>query len=239
MSYYKDFREYLARSRPTACCAACPLPHRQRHRADAARAAAVPGPAVGAAYGLPLRGRHRRDGRVYPGPVAVGVLGANREVYAKALGCAPDEITERWAEVHENYIEPQLVDDGPVMEEIHVGRRPAGARRHPRVPASDLDARLRPGAVLHLAVLGDEGPGDRRQRNVGTYRVMVKAPGRAGMMAHQSQHIGLHLQSRRASAVSTLQAAIILGCTPAVGLCSVAKVPVRRRRVRRRRRHRR
>jgi len=34
-------------------------------------------------------------GRQYPGPVAVGVMGANREVYAKALGCAPGTVKSR------------------------------------------------------------------------------------------------------------------------------------------------
>ena len=103
-----------------------------------------------------------RRGARYPGPVAVGVLGANRAVYAKALGCAPDEITERWAagpqELHRAAPRRRRPRDGGDPRR----RRRARARRHPRVPAPHLDAGVRPGAVLHLAVLGDQGPGDRR-----------------------------------------------------------------------------
>ena len=102
-------------------------------------------------------------GRQYPGPVAVGVMGANREVYAKALGCAPDDIAERWAEVHGGgYIEPVLVDDGPVLEEIHVGDDLLEHDGILEFPHPISTPGLRPGAVLHLALLGDQGPGDRR-----------------------------------------------------------------------------
>ena len=102
-------------------------------------------------------------GRQYPGPVAVGVMGANREVYAKALGCAPDDIVERWAEVHGGgYIEPVLVDDGPVLEEIHVGDDLLEHDGILEFPHPISTPGLRPGAVLHLALLGDQGPRDRR-----------------------------------------------------------------------------
>ncbi len=176
-------------------------------------------------------------GRKFDGPVAVGVLGANRAVYAKALGCAPDGITERWAEVHKNYIPPRLVDDGPVMEEIHVGD---GLLEHDGIlefphPISTPGFDPAPYFTSPFWVTKDPETGDR---NIGTYRVMVKGADRAGMMAHQSQHIGLHLQSARSQG-KMLEAAIIVGCTPAVGLCSVAKIPYGVDEYDRRRRHRR
>jgi len=223
MSYYKDFREYLD------ALEADGLLRRVHSRIDKDTELM---PLVRLQFrGLPSEDRTAflfedvtdAMGRVFPGPVAVGVLGANREVYAKALGCTPDEIVDRWAEVHQNYIEPRVVDDGPVMEEIHVGD---GLLEHDGIlefphPISTPGFDPAPYFTSPFWVTKHPDTGDR---NIGTYRVMVKAPGRAGMMAHQSQHIGLHLQAARQHG-KHLQAAIILGCTPAVGLCSVAKVP--------------
>lgn len=223
MTYYRDFREYIA-----ALEAADLL---RRVRTPICKDTELM-PLVRLQFrGLPVEQRTAfvfedvRDatGRKYPGPVAVGVLGANRAVYAKALGCAPHEISERWAAVHKNYIEPRLVDDGPVMEEIHVGDdvlEHDGILEFPH-PISTPGFDPAPYFTSPFWVTKDPETGDR---NVGTYRVMVKAAGRAGMMAHQSQHIGLHLQSARRKG-KMLEAAIILGCTPAVGLCSVAKIP--------------
>lgn len=223
MAYYSDFREYIAaleadgllrrvKSRICKDTELMPLVRLQFRGLPAEQRTAFLFEDVTDA-----------NGRTFPGPVAVGVLGANRAVYAKALGCAPDEITERWAEVHRHYIEPRIVSDGPVMEEVHVGDdvlEHEGILEFPH-PISTPGFDPAPYFTSPFWVTRDPATGDR---NVGTYRVMVKAGGRAGMMAHQSQHIGLHLQSARRMG-KVLQAAIIVGCTPAVGLCSVAKVP--------------
>jgi 4-hydroxy-3-polyprenylbenzoate decarboxylase len=223
VSYYKDFREYVAaleadgllRRVTTPICKDTELM-----------------PLVRLQFrGLPAEQRTAflfenvtdQLGRRYPGPVVVGVLGANRAVYAKALGCAPDGITERWSEVHSRYIEPRLVADGPVMEEIHEGDdvlEHDGILEFPH-PISTPGFDPAPYFTSPFWVTKDPETGIR---NVGTYRVMVKAAGRGGMMAHQSQHIGLHLQRARERG-ENLEAAIILGCSPAVGLCSVTKIP--------------
>ena len=123
MSYYKDFREYIATLESAGLL--------RRVRTPICKDTELM-PLVRLQFrGLPAEERTAfvfedvtdTMGRKFPGARAVGVLGANRAVYAMALGCAPDEITERWAEVHKSYIEPRLVDDGPVLEEIHVGDR--------------------------------------------------------------------------------------------------------------------
>jgi 4-hydroxy-3-polyprenylbenzoate decarboxylase len=223
VSYYRDFREYVV----------------ALEGADLLRRVRTPickdtelMPLVRLQFrGLPAEQRTAflfedvtdATGRSFPGPVVVGVLGANRAVYAKALGCAPDEITERWAEVHGDYVEPRLVDDGPVLEEVHEGDallEHDGILEFPH-PISTPGFDPAPYFTSPFWVTKDPETG---VRNVGTYRVMVKAGAKAGMMAHQSQHIGLHLQSARRRG-EVLEAAIVVGCTPAVGLCSVAKIP--------------
>ena len=121
MSYYRDFREYVAaleadgllRRVTTPICKdteLMPLVRLQFRGLPAEQRTAFVFENVTDALG-----------RDYEGSVAVGVLGANREVYAHALQCAPDDIDERWSEVHRRVIPPRLVESGPVMEEIHVG----------------------------------------------------------------------------------------------------------------------
>ncbi|MHB8868847.1 MAG: UbiD family decarboxylase [Thermoleophilia bacterium] len=162
-------------------------------------------------------------GRRYRGSLAVGVLGANRGVYAAAMGCLPEGIRERWAEVHRSYVAPNMVADGPVKEEIHVGDglfEHEGLLEFPH-PISTPGFDPAPFLTSPYWITKDPETG---VRNVGTYRGMVKGAGRTGVMAHQSQHIGLHLQKARARG-QNLEAAVVVGCIPAVGLCSVAKIP--------------
>jgi 4-hydroxy-3-polyprenylbenzoate decarboxylase len=163
-------------------------------------------------------------GREYPGPVAVKSWAPTATSTPRPSAAHPTRIGARWAEVHGGgYIEPVLVDDGPVLEEVHVGDdllEHDGILEFPH-PISTPGFDPAPYFTSPFWVTKDPETG---ARNVGTYRVMVKGPGRAGMMAHQSQHIGLHLQTARKRG-EMLEAAIIVGCAPAVGLCSVAKIP--------------
>jgi UbiD family decarboxylase len=223
MTYYRDFREYVAaldadgllrrvKSRICKDTELMPLVRLQFRGLPPEQRTAFLFEDV-----CDARGCH------FEGPVAVGVLGANRAVYAKALGCAPQEITERWADVHKAYVEPRIVADGPVFEEIHVGDallEHEGILEFPH-PISTPGFDPAPYFTSPFWVTKDPETG---RRNLGTYRLMVKAADKGGMMAHQSQHIGLHLQCARRRG-EMLPAAIILGCTPAVALCSVAKVP--------------
>jgi len=167
---------------------------------------------------------HDLRGRKYNGSLAVCVLGGSREIYAVALGCEPADITMKWAHVHQHYIEPKLVKDGPCKEEIHVGENlleHEGILEFPH-PISTPGFDPAPYFTSPYWVTKDPETG---QRNVGTYRAMVKGPARTGVMAHQSQHIGIHFQKIQRQGKHRLEAAVVIGCVPAVGLCSVAKVP--------------
>src|SRR5438552_15945741 len=61
-------------------------------------------------------------GGASPFRVGVGVLAASKYVYAAGLGCKPEEIASRWEHALANRIEPIIVEDGPVHEEIHAGK---------------------------------------------------------------------------------------------------------------------
>lgn len=163
------------------------------------------------------------EGRKLGGSLAVGVLGANRAIYAAGLGCAEDEIAERWAEIHRSYVPPRIVDTGSVKEEIHLGEgllEHGGILEFPH-PISTPGFDPAPFFTSPYWVTKDPENGER---NIGTYRAMVKAPDRTGVMVHQSQHIGIHFEKCRAMG-KKLEAAVVIGSVPAVGLCSVAKLP--------------
>jgi len=59
--------------------------------------------------------------RKYDGSVLCGGLAASRWVYGLGMGCAPEEIVQKWQRALAHPIEPILVENGPVQEEVHMG----------------------------------------------------------------------------------------------------------------------
>ncbi len=166
---------------------------------------------------------HDSRGRKFSSPVAVGVLGASRLVYAAALGCEPDEIGEKWSRALRNPIPPRLVDTGPVKEVVLKGEeleRSEGIDAFP-IPISTPGFDPAPYLTSPYVVTKDPETGTV---NVGTYRAQIKGGMKTGLMTHQTQHIGIHLSKARKLRVS-LPAAIIIGSVPALGMVSVAKLP--------------
>ncbi len=60
-------------------------------------------------------------GKRYDIPVLVASHAASKEVYAIGMMCEPDEIMQKWAEAQLHPIQPKIVKDGPVHEEVHLG----------------------------------------------------------------------------------------------------------------------
>lgn len=166
-------------------------------------------------------------GKSYDCRVAVGVLGASREIYKMALGVADDEgpgaVAERWNQALSRPIPPRLVKKGPVKDVVLTGReisRPDGGLLRFPVPISNPGFDGGPFLTAPYVVTKDPDSG---VPNVGTYRCMIKGPNKTGVSVPPAQHIGIHFHKCRERKVS-LPAAIVLGCSPAIGLASVAKV---------------
>jgi len=162
-------------------------------------------------------------GRKYDAKVGVALIGASREVYAIALMCKVEEIREKWVKALENPIEPQIVGSGPVKEEIHVGGKleeHGGLEEFP-IPISTPGFDPAPFITAPYWVTKDPETGIR---NVGTYRAMVKGRTKTGVLAALAQHIGIHLQKCKAAG-KPLEAALVIGGPPVVGMTSVAKIP--------------
>ncbi|MBI2228366.1 MAG: UbiD family decarboxylase [Deltaproteobacteria bacterium] len=167
------------------------------------------------------------QGRDYDCRVAVGALGASREIYKMALGVAEDNhagaVAERWNHALSRPIPPRIVKSGPVKEVILKGRavsRPDGGVLRFPVPISNPGFDGGPFLTAPYVVTKDPETG---VANVGTYRCMIKGPDKLGVSVSPAQHIGIHFHKCKEKKVP-LQAAIVLGCAPAIGLASVAKV---------------
>jgi UbiD family decarboxylase len=167
------------------------------------------------------------QGRNYECSVAVGVLGASREIYKMALGMAGGAdsggVAECWNHALSHPISPRSAKTGPVKEIILKGKeisRPGGGLLRFPVPISNPGFDGGPFLTAPYVVTKDPDTG---VPNVGTYRCMIKGPNKAGVSVPPAQHIGIHFHKCKERKLP-LPAAIVLGCSPAIGLASVAKV---------------
>lgn len=163
-------------------------------------------------------------GRNYSASVVAGVLGASRAIYALAMKCRPAEIGEKWFEALSHPIPPKLVRTGPVKEVIlrsdSLNRRGGGLESFP-IPISNPGFDGGPFLTAPFCVTKDPETG---KANIGTYRMMLKGPAKMGISCPSAQHIGIHF--RKAKEVGKpLEAAVVLGASPAIGLASVSKIP--------------
>jgi len=151
-------------------------------------------------------------------PLVVGILGGSREIYATALDTNVDHIWETW-ERGKSPIAPRLVDEGACQEVVCMGE--------------DADMEILPAPIWTVG----EDPGPYHSSpfivtrdpetgvpNLGTYRVQVKGPRRAGIMINPNRHMNHHIDKNEAKGNDT-EVAIVLGADPVVGLTSVSPFP--------------
>ena len=165
------------------------------------------------------------QGKTYDCRVVVGALGASRAIYRLALGAADgrNSVAERWNHALSHPIPPRLVRGGPVKEVILKGRdisRPDGGLFRFPIPISNPGFDGGPFLTAPYVVTKDPDTGIA---NIGTYRCMIKGPDKTGVSVSPAQHIGIHFHKCREKKIP-LQAAIVLGGSPAVGLASVTKI---------------
>jgi UbiD family decarboxylase len=182
--------------------------------------------------GLPEEGRKAflfenvsdAKGRKYKIPVITACYAGTRKIYALGMNCAPDKIMETWSAAQDRPIEPLLVQKGPVHEEVHAGKKlleHGGLGEFP-VPISTPGFDNGPYLTAPFWISRDPETG---VPNIGTYRTMIKSPTRVGIFCQQPSHMRQHWQKCKDRGDKVLQAAIVLGATPNIAYCSVAKIP--------------
>src|SRR6266545_4032742 len=120
-------------------------------------------------------------GRKYDIPVLVGGLASNREIYRIGLGCAFEEMDERWVRAIQSPIPPRLVEDAPCHEVVIEGAaldQPGNGLDGIPLPISTPGWDVAPYATLSQYITKDPDTG---VQNMGNYRGHVKAPRRLGM----------------------------------------------------------
>ncbi|MEE9612684.1 MAG: UbiD family decarboxylase [Desulfatiglandales bacterium] len=162
--------------------------------------------------------------RSYEAQVLVAALGASRQIYATALGCNVEETKQKWIDAIAHPIEPIITKNPlpPVHEVIHRGEeiRQTGLDLFP-IPISTPGFDVAPFITAPYWVTKDPETGNP---NVGTYRAMVKNRDRLGVQLFPTQHIGIHWTKQRKKG-RPLEAAVVIGGPPTLGMASVAKVP--------------
>lgn len=164
-------------------------------------------------------------GRSFDASVAIATYAASPSVYAAALGGSLDDIGAIWQKAFEHPIPTTVHKDAPCKEVRMTSAEQidivAGVDSFPH-PISTPGFDNAPFMTASQWVTRDPETGDY---NVGVYRGMIKGPRHVGLqMDTPSQHIAIHLAKARRMAVP-LEAAIVVGGVPALGLAAVQKVP--------------
>ncbi|MBI2853948.1 MAG: UbiD family decarboxylase [Chloroflexi bacterium] len=162
-------------------------------------------------------------GKKYKMPVLVAAHAASTDVYAIGMKCEPDKIVEKWAQAQLHPVEPRMVKTGLVHEEVHIGDRllEAGGLSEIPVPISTPGFDNAPYLSAPCWVTKDPETGIR---NVGVYRAMIKSNTRTGIQVTFPQHLRVHWEKCRQQK-KPLQAAIVIGASPAVGYAACTRFP--------------
>jgi 4-hydroxy-3-polyprenylbenzoate decarboxylase len=162
-------------------------------------------------------------GGKYQGSVLVGGLAGSASIYCLGLKCKAEEVADRWLYAMEHCLEPEIVNRGPVMEEIHKGPdllRHGGFGEFP-IPISTPGFDNGPYITAGHWITKDPDTG---KRNVGNYRGLIKGPGWSGIMMGTPQDISQHWEKCRKKGIP-LEVAVAIGTVPVVSYTAAQKVP--------------
>ena len=151
-------------------------------------------------------------------PLVIGVLGASREIYATALSTDQDGVWDVWQR-SSNPIEPRVVASGPCQEVVLHGED----ANLEAIPAPVWTVGQDPGPYHTSPFIVTRDP-ETDVPNLGTYRVQVKGPRRAGIMINPNRHMLHHITKNEARGSDT-EVAIVFGTDPVIGLASVSPFP--------------
>jgi 4-hydroxy-3-polyprenylbenzoate decarboxylase len=165
-------------------------------------------------------------GRKYGIPVVVGALAANREIYRIGIGCALNEISERWMRAATSPIPPRVVESATCQEIVIQGKaldkRGQGLDGLP-VPISTPGWDIAPFTTLSAYVTKDPDTGIQ---NMGVYRGQLKTPRRLGMNPSLELRPGIYIHWEKYKARGKkVPAAVLLGAPPCVTFAAVQKLP--------------
>jgi UbiD family decarboxylase len=155
-------------------------------------------------------------------PIACGLLGGSRQIYAMALETTVEGIGDRWTDAQASPIPPELSDYAPCQEvvkrgdEVDLGYLP--------VPTWTVKHDPAPFFTSPFVITKDPDTG---VRNIGTYRMQLKGrntTGIGGFHVGGVQHIAMQIRRYRELG-RKMPVAVVVGADPTIGLVSVSRVP--------------
>ncbi|HWX77322.1 MAG TPA: UbiD family decarboxylase [Candidatus Acidoferrales bacterium] len=152
-------------------------------------------------------------------PVAAGVLGASKQIYALGLETDSVEgINRKWDEALGNPIPPRMVKTGPCKENVLHGEQ-VNISKLP-VPVWTVGEDPGPFFTSPYVITKDPETGNR---NVGTYRMQVKGPNKTGFLIGVRQDAAWHIR-RNNELNKPTPVAVVIGADPSIGYVSVSKM---------------
>jgi UbiD family decarboxylase len=152
-------------------------------------------------------------------PVAAGVLGASKQIYA--LGLETDSVEGincKWDHALGNPIPPRMVKTGPCKENVLHGDQ-VNISKLP-VPVWTVGEDPGPFFTSPYVITKDPETGNR---NVGTYRMQVKGPNKTGFLIGVRQDAAWHIR-RNNELNKPTPVAVVIGADPSIGYVSVSKM---------------
>lgn len=158
-------------------------------------------------------------------PVAAGVIGGSKRIYAAALGIPAEnmkvEVGKKWADAIANRVPRKLVTSGPVKENILTGDRiDMFAFPHPMWTVEHD-----PGYFLTAPCVISKHP-ITEQGNMGCYRCQIKEKNKTGLqLSGRFRHLFDHIKANDELNQPT-PVAIVVGADPTIPLVAVAGIPL-------------
>ncbi|MCL6563251.1 MAG: UbiD family decarboxylase [Firmicutes bacterium] len=152
-------------------------------------------------------------------PVVAGILGGSDAIYATALETSPDKVLDKWAEGVKVPKAPVMVSQAPCQEVVWEGEE----ADLERLPHPTWTVGQDPGPYVTAGAVISKDP-ENGIGNVGTYRLQIKGPRKAGLMASARQGIAQHIRKNEAAGRPT-EIAVVIGADPVIGLVSVTGFP--------------
>lgn len=166
-------------------------------------------------------------------PVVVGAIGGSYKTYAVSMGVDPNlprqevmaQIREKWIKGLDKPIDPVLVEEGPVHENVITGDGLDVHMLPVPVWTPEKDRGWEEGNGFITSPYHISKDPETGIRNVGTYRAMLREEKNIlGIAGTFGAHIWHHVRKNEAKGKPT-EIATVIGCDPTVGMAAVTEIP--------------
>jgi len=161
------------------------------------------------------------NGHKFDGMMACGVYGASEEILALGMACQTTEIRQRWLQAVLHPMDPQMVESGPVHEEVQLGEDLDMVGLEEILPPVEEPGFS--GTIRSTTAIVTKDP-ETGIRNVGEYSGHVHGRKTMAWGIGHTHHGFLHWQKCRQQG-RLLDCAIIIGATPNLTFAASASLP--------------